>query len=101
MRRWLFLLSFPGVLLAAVLASMAAPVRAGLGGTPDASSLLGSYLAGRVARAQNDTRAAAIFYRQALAQDPGNNLLVEQAFLMETTEGEWSRAEALARAGRL
>ena len=54
MRRWLFLLSFPGVLLAAVLASMAAPVRAGLGGTPDASSLLGSYLAGRVARAQND-----------------------------------------------
>jgi tetratricopeptide (TPR) repeat protein len=97
MRRWLFLLSIPGALLAAVLASMAAPVRAGLGGSPDASSLLGSYLAGRVARAQNDTRAAAIFYRQALAQDPGNNLLVEQAFLMETTEGEWSRAEALAR----
>jgi tetratricopeptide (TPR) repeat protein len=96
MRRWLFTLRIFGAILAA-FAAKAAPVHAGLGGSPDASSLLGSYLAGRVARAQNDTRAAAMFYRQALAQDPGNNLLVEQAFLMETTEGEWSRAEALAR----
>ena len=95
MRRWLFMLSSFGAVLATVL--VAAPVGAGLGGSSNASSLLGSYLAGRVARAQNDTRAAAMFYRQALAQDPGNNLLVEQAFLMETTEGEWSRAEALAR----
>src|SRR5262249_35227881 len=95
MHRWLFMLSSFGAVLAVVLA--ATPVGAGLGGSSNASSLLGNYLAGRVARAQNDTRAAAMFYRQALAQDPGNNLLIEQAFLMETTEGEWSRAEALAR----
>jgi tetratricopeptide (TPR) repeat protein len=97
MRRWLFTLSIFAAFLAAGLVATAAAVSAGLGSSREASSLLGSYLAGRVARAQNDTRAAAIFYRQALAQDPGNNLLVEQAFLMETTEGEWPRAEALAR----
>jgi tetratricopeptide (TPR) repeat protein len=97
MRRWLSRLSLSSAIAMAIVAAMAPPVRAGLGGSQDAASLLGSYLAGRVARAQNDTRAAALFYRQALAQDPGNNLLIEQAFLMETTEGEWARAEALAR----
>jgi tetratricopeptide (TPR) repeat protein len=96
MRR-LSLLSLLSAVVAAVLAAQAVPSHAGLGASPEAGSLLGSYLAGRVARAQNDTRAAAMFYRQALAQDPGNNLLIEQAFLMETSEGEWSRAEALAR----
>jgi tetratricopeptide (TPR) repeat protein len=97
MRRWLLRLSIPCAILAAALVVPAAPVHARVVGSPETSSLLGNYLAGRVARAQNDTRAAATFYRQALAQDPGNDLLVEQAFLMETTEGEWPRAEGLAR----
>jgi tetratricopeptide (TPR) repeat protein len=97
MGRWLSRLSLFSAIVAVVLAAKAPPVSAGLGASQDAASLLGSYLAGRVARAQNDTRAAALFYRQALTQDPGNSLLIEQAFLMETTEGEWARAEALAR----
>ena len=61
-------------------------------------SLLGSYLAGRVARGQHDTEAAATYYRQALARDPGNDVLIEQSFLMELIEGNWPRAEELARA---
>jgi tetratricopeptide (TPR) repeat protein len=60
-------------------------------------SALGSYLAGRVARGQNDTTVAAVYYRQALARDPGNEVLAEQSFLMELSEGNWPRAEALAR----
>ena len=51
-------------------------------------SLLGSYLAGRVARGQNDTEAAAIYYRQALVRDPGNDVLIEQSFLMELDRGQ-------------
>lgn len=63
----------------------------------DPHSLLGSYLAGRVARTQNDTDAAARYYREALARDPGNEVLVENAFLMETTEGNWAEATRLGR----
>ena len=95
MRRCLSRLSIFTAVLAGVAAST--PVGAGVADTEDQTSLLGNYLAGRVARSQNDTGAAAQFYRQALMQDPGNNLLVEQAFLMETSEGDFVRAEALAR----
>ena len=41
-------------------------------------SLVGSYLAGRFARAQNDQAEAASFYRNALVHDPENELLLEQ-----------------------
>ena len=60
-------------------------------------SLLGSYLAGRVARGQHDTEAAASYYRAALVRDPGNDVLIEQSFLMELMEGNWSRSEQLTR----
>ena len=60
-------------------------------------SLLGSYLAGRVARGQHDTEAAASYYREALVRDPGNEVLIEQSFLMELMEGNWPRSEQLAR----
>ena len=76
------------------------PVAAGVPGTSETSevrSLLGSYLAGRVARGQHDTEAAATYYREALARDPGNDVLTEQSFLMELIEGNWARAEELAR----
>ncbi len=63
----------------------------------DEHSVLGSYLAGRVARSQSDTAGAALYYRQALARDPDNEVLAEQSFLMELTEGNWPRAEKLAR----
>lgn len=60
-------------------------------------SLLGSYLAGRVARGEQDTRTAATYYGRALTGDPENEVLIEQSFLMELTEGNWPRTEALAR----
>jgi len=60
-------------------------------------SLLGSYLAGRLARGQHDTQAAAAYYREALSRDPGNDVLIEQSFLMELMQGNWPRSEELAR----
>lgn len=85
------------------LASVVAPL--GSGSAPartidrpeDAKSLLGNYLAGRFARGLNDTASAAEHYRHALAHDPQSDVLIEQAFLMEVTEGHWSRALELAR----
>ena len=59
-------------------------------------SLLGSYLAGRLARGQHDTQAAAAYYREALSRDPGNDVLIEQSFLMELMQGNWPRSEELA-----
>ena len=64
---------------------------------PEVDSLLGSYLAGRFAREQRDTTAAADFYSRALIRDPGNEVLIEQAFLMEATEGDWTQAVELAK----
>jgi tetratricopeptide (TPR) repeat protein len=55
-------------------------------------TLVGSYLAGRFARAQNDTGEAAEFYRDALTHDPDNELLLEQAFQIEASRGDWTRA---------
>ncbi len=59
-------------------------------------SLVGSYLAGRFAWAQNDANEAADFYRTALDRDPSNELLLEQAFQIEAARGEWPRAFTLA-----
>ncbi|WP_295556342.1 tetratricopeptide repeat protein [uncultured Hyphomicrobium sp.] len=59
-------------------------------------SLVGSYLAGRFARAQNDAAEAAEFYRNALTFDPQNELLLEQAFQIEAARGDWPRAFKLA-----
>src|SRR5262249_34074957 len=60
-------------------------------------SLLGSYLAGPLARGPHDTQAAAGHYREALSRDPGNEVLIEQSFLMELMQGNWPRSEELAR----
>ncbi len=59
-------------------------------------SLLGSYLAGRIARANRDTRIAAAYYRRALEGAPNNKTILKQAFLMETAAGNWDRAGMLA-----
>ena len=59
-------------------------------------SLVGSYLAGRMARNQNEAERAAAFYLGALAHDPGNALLLEQAFLMEAMEGASPATNRLA-----
>ncbi|RUO97288.1 tetratricopeptide repeat protein [Hyphomicrobium sp.] len=60
------------------------------------NSILGNYLAGRFARAAQDTEEAADFYGRALERDPTNEVLLEQAFQMETMSGDWSKAIPLA-----
>ncbi len=64
---------------------------------PEASSLLGSYLAGRFARTQHDTSAAAKHYRDVLRLDPDNAVVLESSFLMEAADGNHAYAIELAR----
>jgi len=63
----------------------------------EATSLIGSYLAGRIARGQHDSAAASEYYRAALERDPDNMPLTEQSLLMEATEGRFDQAVELAR----
>jgi len=60
-------------------------------------SSLGSYIAGKIARSQNDIESAAGLFRRALASDPDNPRLIEQSFLMEASEGRVPQATRLAR----
>ncbi len=79
--------------------SISKPLHAATGmsdAPPAASSQLGGYLAGRLARGLSDTQAAASYYSMALAKDAENEALIAQTFDMEATEGNWPRAEALA-----
>jgi tetratricopeptide (TPR) repeat protein len=66
-------------------------------GDPDSGTLLGNYLSGRIARDSHDTMAAAEFYSKALADDPENEIILEQTFLLETAAANWDRAIELAR----
>lgn len=59
-------------------------------------TLAGSYLSGRFAKKQHETGRAAEFYGVAMAQDPDSVVVLEQAFLMETSQGNFDRAQALA-----
>jgi tetratricopeptide (TPR) repeat protein len=63
----------------------------------DSGTLLGNYLSGRVARGDHDTIAAAEFYSKALAEDPGNEIILEQTFLLEAASAHWDRAIELAK----
>lgn len=60
-------------------------------------SVLGSYLAGRFAKALNDHQNAVKFYRRALSIDAENPVIVEQAFQVEAAEGHYGNARALAQ----
>ena len=95
------LLAALGLILSAGAALLAQPSNALAASSPDdppaASNQLGGYLAGRLARGLSDTQAAAAYYGMALAKDQQNEALVAQTFDMEATEGNWSRAEELAR----
>ncbi len=84
--------------LLAFLALSPAPAAARSGDAPpEARSLLGSYLAGRIARGQHDSAAASEYYQRALERDPKNEALIEQALLMDTTEGRFDRGLLLAK----
>lgn len=96
---------FHGLAGLAIIGTLVALVGVGPGaartGTDvlESRSLLGSYLAGRIARGQHDAVAAAEFYKSALDREPDNAALVEQALLMAATEGRFDLAVDLA--GRL
>ncbi len=83
-----------------IAAAFAAGTFAAKAETDDAAefseTLSGSYLAGRFARAENDTKEAADFYSNALVFDPASDMLYEQALLMEASQGSWDRAMRLA-----
>jgi tetratricopeptide (TPR) repeat protein len=63
----------------------------------DSGTLLGNYLSGRMARGDHDTIAAADFYSKALAEDPANEIILEQTFLLEAASAHWDRAVELAK----
>lgn len=62
----------------------------------DSNSLLGSYLAGRVARASRDSDSAALYYQRALVKDPGNQDILDDAFQLELAAGNFASAQELA-----
>ena len=62
----------------------------------EGTSLLGSYLAGHVARASRDSENAALYFRRALAKDPGNEDILDNAFQLELAAGEFEEARSLA-----
>ena len=103
LRRWNALpLVLTGVILLLVAAFTAlapVPVSAEVGehqSVETVRSLVGGYLSGRFAKSQHDIDSAATFYGSALAHDPDNEVLVEQAFLMELSSGAYDRASVLA-----
>ena len=65
--------------------------------TLDGTSLLGSYLAGHLARATRDSENAALYYRRALAKDPGNQDILDEAFQLELASGNYAEAKSLAQ----
>ena len=73
---------------------MPAPVKAE---AVEIESPLGSYLAGQLARRDNDMDAAAKYFSRTLAEDPDNLELLRQAFLAVNAEGREAEAVAIAR----
>jgi tetratricopeptide (TPR) repeat protein len=59
-------------------------------------SPFGSYLAGRIARTENDHRKAAEYIGNALARTPNNFALIKQSFYTEAAMGNIARASELA-----
>jgi tetratricopeptide (TPR) repeat protein len=88
----------PRALLLAALVIAPAAYSEVISESPDDSgTLLGNYLSGRLARGDHDTIAAAEFYSKALAEDPGNEIILEQTFLLEAASAHWDRAIELAK----
>ena len=56
--------------------------------------LFGEYLAGHHAQQVRDFAAAAGWYQEAIADDPGAPELISRTFLMEVCVGDFDRARA-------
>ena len=63
----------------------------------DSNSLLGSYLAGRLARSERDNETAARYYREALNRDPASKEILEDAFQLKIATGKFAEAKSLAK----
>ncbi len=95
--RWLFVVGTYCLVALGVLATVSMTAHARLGdNTLRMRSLLGSYLAGRLARTQNESDYAVEFYRAALRRSPDNIVLMEQGLAAEASEGNFARAEEIA-----
>jgi len=64
---------------------------------PEVNSLLGSYLAGHVARSSRDNDNAVLYYRRALSKDPANQDIIDEAFQLDLAAGEFDSARSLAQ----
>jgi len=86
-------------LLVAILliAAPAAYSEIGADGASDSGTLFGNYLSGRMASKDRDIVTAAEFYSRALAEDPKNEIILEQAFLLEAASADWDDAIRLAK----
>ena len=60
-------------------------------------SAYGSYLAGSLAQREHDYAAAADYLERSLLQDPNNLELMRRTFLLRLGEGDFKRADELAR----
>lgn len=107
-RRRALTLALAGTLLAAPVMMARGPVDLGAfaqgsaasppGAVPGSglNSLSGNYLAARLAGEEQDFATAARFYRAALADDPGNPVLMERAFTLSLASGDPAAAMPLA-----
>jgi tetratricopeptide (TPR) repeat protein len=94
LRRW----GARSILFATILvAAPAAYSEIGSDGGDDTGTLLGNYLSGRMARGDHNLEVAAEFYSKALAEDPKNEMILEQAFLLEAASAHWDSAVRLAK----
>jgi tetratricopeptide (TPR) repeat protein len=80
------------ILSLAVALTLGAPVAA----QDQGQGLAGPYLAARAAVIEGNHRAAAIYFENALAADPGNPMLVGNAIFANAALGQWGRAATIA-----
>lgn len=77
--------------------AFAAALSVGFGAAAYGDGLSGSYLAGRHAAATADVDQAGRYFARALARDPGNPGLMEQALVYQTAAGRVEQALSLAQ----
>jgi len=93
-RRWAGRALLIAILL---IAAPAAYSEIGTDAPKDSGTLFGNYLSGRMASRDRDIITAADFYSRALAEDPKNEVILEQAFLLEAASADWDDAVRLAK----
>ncbi|NKX43041.1 tetratricopeptide repeat protein [Roseicyclus persicicus] len=67
-----------------------------VGAQVEGPGLAGAYLAARTAVIEGNHRAAAIYFENALAADPGNPMLIGNAIFANAALGQWGRASTIA-----